>query len=59
LHDISDTAIQNKEKNMKRLFKISMELLCVIGGTLLVAQLVEALRYYKLEGLGFDFRWRH
>jgi len=27
-------------------------------GTLLVAQLVEALRY-KLEGRGFDSRWRH
>jgi hypothetical protein len=29
-----------------------------IGDTLLVAQLVEALRY-KLEGRGFDFRWCH
>jgi len=29
---------------------------CVYGGTLLVAQLVEALRY-KPEGRGFDFRW--
>jgi hypothetical protein len=28
------------------------------GGTLLVAQLVEALRY-KPEGRGFDFRWFH
>jgi hypothetical protein len=28
------------------------------GGTLLVAQLVEALRY-KPEGCGFDFRWCH
>ena len=28
------------------------------GGTLLVAQLVEALRY-KLEGRGFDSRWFH
>ena len=30
----------------------------VCGGTLLVAQLVEALRY-KLEGRGFDSRWCH
>jgi hypothetical protein len=30
----------------------------VAGGTLLVAQLVEALRY-KPEGRGFDFRWCH
>jgi hypothetical protein len=30
----------------------------VIGGTLLVAQLVEALRY-KLEGREFDSRWCH
>jgi hypothetical protein len=29
-----------------------------IWGTLLVAQLVEALRY-KPEGRGFDFRWFH
>jgi hypothetical protein len=28
------------------------------GGTLLVAQLVEALRY-KSEGREFDFRWFH
>jgi hypothetical protein len=28
------------------------------GGTLLVAQLVEALRY-KPEGRGFDSRWCH
>jgi hypothetical protein len=28
------------------------------GGTLLVAQLVEALRY-KPEGRGFETRWRH
>jgi len=28
------------------------------GGTLLVAQLVEALRY-KPEGCGFDSRWCH
>jgi hypothetical protein len=27
-------------------------------GTLLVAQMVEALRY-KPEGRGFDSRWRH
>jgi len=30
----------------------------VHGGTLLVAQLVEALRY-KSEGRGFDSRWCH
>ena len=29
-----------------------------VRGTLLVAQLVEALRY-KPEGRGFDFRWCH
>ena len=29
-----------------------------MGGTLLVAQLVEALRY-KPEGRGFDSRWCH
>jgi hypothetical protein len=29
-----------------------------IGGTLLVAQLVEAL-LYKPEGRGFDSRWCH
>jgi hypothetical protein len=28
------------------------------GGTLLVAQFVEALRY-KLKGRGFDSRWCH
>ena len=28
------------------------------GGTLMVAQLVEALRY-KTEGQGFDSRWYH
>jgi hypothetical protein len=31
-------------------------MLCILGGTLLVAQLVEALRY-KPEGRGSDFRW--
>ena len=30
----------------------------VCGGMLLVAQLVEALRY-KPEGRGFNFRWYH
>jgi hypothetical protein len=30
----------------------------LFGSTLLVAQLVEALRY-KPEGRGFDFRWCH
>jgi hypothetical protein len=30
----------------------------LMGGTLLVAQLVEALRY-KSEGRGFDSRWCH
>jgi hypothetical protein len=36
-----------------------MEFYCnLLGGTLLVAQLVEALRY-KPEGCGFDFRWCH
>ena len=30
----------------------------IMGGTLLVAQLVEALRY-KPEGRGFDSRWCH
>jgi len=30
----------------------------ILGGTLLVAQLVEALRY-KPEGRGFDSRWCH
>jgi hypothetical protein len=30
----------------------------MMGGTLVVAQLVEALRY-KPEGRGFDFRWCH
>jgi hypothetical protein len=29
-----------------------------LRGTLLVAQLVEALRY-KLEDHGFDYRWYH
>ena len=29
-----------------------------LGGTLLVAQLVEELRY-KTEGRGFDSRWCH
>ena len=29
-----------------------------VGGTLIVAQLVEALRY-KLEVRGFDCRWCH
>jgi hypothetical protein len=32
--------------------------MCVVRGTLLVAQLVDALRY-KPEGRGFDFRWCH
>jgi len=35
-----------------------MEVIFLNGGTLLVAQLVEALRY-KPEGRGFDSRWRH
>jgi len=35
-----------------------MLLMCKVGCTLLVAQLVEALRY-KLEGRGFDSRWCH
>jgi hypothetical protein len=35
-----------------------MKLLFFNGGTLLVAQLVEALRY-KLECRGFDSRWCH
>jgi hypothetical protein len=29
------------------------------GGGHAVAQLVEALRYYKPEGRGFDSRWCH
>jgi len=33
-------------------------MLCFSGGTLLVAQLVEALRY-KSEGRSFDSRWCH
>jgi hypothetical protein len=32
--------------------------LSLLGGTLLVAQLIEALRY-KPEGRGFDSRWYH
>ena len=34
------------------------DLICLSGGTLLVAQLVEALRY-KPEGRWFDSRWCH
>jgi hypothetical protein len=37
-------------------FNISPRSMC--GGTLLVAQLVEALRY-KPEDRGFDSRWCH
>jgi len=42
------------------LFKLFNDFVFVLsgGGTLLVAQLVEALRY-KPEGRGFDSRWCH
>jgi hypothetical protein len=43
-----------------QLFKLFNDFFFVLGGggTLLVAQLVEALRY-KPEGRGFDSRWCH
>jgi hypothetical protein len=40
----------------EHIFIINVDM--VVGGTLLVAQMVEALRY-KPEGRGFDYRWCH
>jgi hypothetical protein len=39
-------------------FRNILYITCICGGTLLVAQLVEALRY-KSEGRGFDSQWCH
>jgi hypothetical protein len=46
------------QEDLDGTYHINSKVMCIGWGTLLVAQLVEALRY-KSEGRGFDSRWCH
>jgi hypothetical protein len=50
--------IEKLQSDRKYFFKTLLLFKSILRGTLLVAQLVEALRF-RLEGRGFDSRWRN